>query len=209
MAAKHHISIVGGSFAEKDGEEIYNTAVVFNPDGQMIGGHRKLHLFDVDIPGGITFTESETLSPGYSITTLDVPTRTGNVRMGLGICFDIRFPIQSLLMAAKGADILVYPAAFNTVTGPMHWHLLGRARALDTQCWLALCSPARHGDGYQAYGHSLVVDPWGRIKGELDHDGEGTLVCEVDLTECGTVRQAIPVRTAARTDLYSIKDNAQ
>ena len=115
-----------------------------------------MHLFDIDIPGKITFRESETLSAGAEFATLDV----ADLKIGLGICYDIRFPEFASILTGMGCNLLVLPSAFNTTTGPLHWHVLARGRAVDTQSYVIMASPARHPDaGYQAYGHSLIVSP--------------------------------------------------
>ena len=133
------IWLVGGSVPESEGEEatgrkIYNTSVVINPEGVIIGKHRKVHLFDIDVPGKMTFKESDSLSPGNAVTVVDTP--WGG--LGVGICYDIRFPELAGLMRQRGANIIVYPGAFNMVTGPAHWELLQRARAVDNNVsiWL-------------------------------------------------------------------------
>ena len=119
--------------------------------------HRKTHLFDINIPGKIEFRESDVLSPGNKVTIVDLPEYG---KIGLAICYDVRFPELAMIAARKGAFCCVYPGAFNTTTGPMHWTLQARARAMDNQVYVAMCSPARDMDAtYHAYGHSMVVDP--------------------------------------------------
>jgi omega-amidase len=158
-AKRFGITLVGGSIPERDEQgRLFNTSLTFGRNGELLAKHRKVHLFDVDVPGGIRFKESETLSPGDTLVTrFDVP-EIGNV--GLGICYDIRFPELAMLAAARGAaNLLVYPAAFNMTTGPLHWHLLARARAIDNQVFVAMCSPARDTSpgGYVAYGGPSFV----------------------------------------------------
>ena len=133
-AAKLGVVVVGGSVPERcaDTGALYNTCCVFDSDGSLLGKHRKTHLFDVDIPGEISFKESDTLSPGTELTVVD----TAVGRLGIGICFDVRFPELAMACANRGAQIMVYPGAFNTVTGPLHWELLQRARAVDNQCFV-------------------------------------------------------------------------
>ncbi|EMG49794.1 Nitrilase superfamily member, putative [Candida maltosa Xu316] len=161
LAKKYNIFIVGGSFPEKgDDDKIYNTSLTFNPHGDIIAKHRKAHLFDIDIPNGITFQESLTLSGGDKATVFKLG-EYGNV--GLGICYDIRFPELASIASRYpyNSFAMFYPGAFNTTTGPLHWHLLARARAVDNETFVVLCSPARdvEGGGYQAYGHSLRRNP--------------------------------------------------
>lgn len=202
LARKHKIWIVGGSIPEKEKESlhIYNTLLTFNPDGDIVAKHRKAHLFDIDIPNGITFKESVTLTAGDKATVFPLGDY-GNA--GLGICYDIRFP--ELAMAAArtphNAFAMFYPGAFNTTTGPLHWHLLARARAVDNQMFVILCSPARGVEGYQAYGHSLVVDPQGRIVAEAG-EGEEILYAELDKDLLPAARSGIPVHYQRRFDIY-------
>ncbi|XP_059633196.1 omega-amidase, chloroplastic-like isoform X2 [Cornus florida] len=150
------ITIVGGSIPERSGDRLYNTCCVFGTDGKLLAKHRKIHLFDIDIPGQMTFKESKTLTAGETPTIVD----TDVGRIGIGICYDIRFLELATLYAARGAHLLCYPGAFNMTTGPLHWELLQRARAADCQLYVATCSPARDaGAGYVAWGHSTLVGP--------------------------------------------------
>ncbi|MED6185079.1 Omega-amidase, chloroplastic [Stylosanthes scabra] len=155
--ARHlKITIVGGSIPERSRGNLYNTCCVFGTDGKLKAKHRKIHLFDIDIPGKITFFESKTLTAGETPTIVD--TEVG--RIGIGICYDIRFPELAMIYAARGAHLLCYPGAFNMTTGPLHWELLQRARATDNQLYVATCSPARDtGSSYVAWGHSTLVGP--------------------------------------------------
>ena len=157
------VFLVGGSFPEREGDKLYNTCYIFNKDGDMLARHRKIHLFDIDIPGKITFKESETLSPGEGPTVVDLSEHGGPpVRMGIGICYDIRFGELATVYRQLGCNLLVYPGAFNMVTGPAHWELLIRSRSVDTQSFGIVCSPARDESAdYVAWGHTMVVDPWG------------------------------------------------
>lgn len=201
-AKKYHLTLVGGSVPELDHGRIYNTSYIFSPDGVELGRHRKLHLFDIDVPGGQCFRESDTLSPGESITVIDTPFGP----LGVAICFDIRFSELFRVMGQRGAKLILVPAAFNMTTGPAHWDLSFRMRALDNQCFVAGCSPARDaGASYVAYGHSLVCDPWGSILGQLD-EKEGVLVQEVDLDALESYRQQIPILAGRRTDLYGTRE---
>lgn len=130
QAAKdNQIHIIAGSIPERVGEEVYNTCCIFNPSGDMVGKHRKIHLFDIDVPGKIYFKESEVLTAGSSPTMFSI----GEINIGVGICYDIRFPELAMRYRREGAHILVYPGAFNMTTGPAHWAKLQVARALDNQ----------------------------------------------------------------------------
>jgi len=203
LAKEHGIYLIGGSIPERASNgNIYNTCVIIDPSGQIIGKHRKMHLFDIDVPGKITFKESDTLTGGDSVTVVDTPYG----KVGVGICYDIRFPELALLMRQRGAGILIYPGAFNTVTGPAHWELLQRARACDQQAFVATCSPARNPDSqYQAWGHSTVVGPWGEVLATTEH-GPDVVYAELDLGRLGEVRASIPTSAQKRTDVYGLVD---
>ena len=156
-AREHGVFLIGGSIPEigADGN-IYNTCVVADPAGTIVAKHRKMHLFDIDIPGRQSFRESDTLTGGSAVTTFAMP----QCVVGVGICYDLRFPEQAHLMRQAGAKLLVYPGAFNTTTGPAHWELLQRGRAVDNQCYVATASPARNPESnYQASGAKDPVLP--------------------------------------------------
>jgi predicted amidohydrolase len=197
-AEAYGLVLVGGSIPELDDHKIYNTSYIFDSRGKCIGKHRKSHLFDIDVKGKIRFMESEVLSAGKSTTVVD--TRFGKI--GICICYDIRFPEFARKMVLEGAKLIVVPGAFNMTTGPAHWQLTARARALDNQVFYGLCSPARvDGDGYTAYGHSLITSPWGEVLGELDSK-EGILIQEIDLDYCDQIRDQLPLLKHRREDLY-------
>nr|XP_033937903.1 omega-amidase NIT2 isoform X1 [Pseudochaenichthys georgianus] len=159
-ARENQVYLVGGSIPEEDGGKLYNSCIVFGPDGEMILKHRKIHLFDIDVPGKIRFQESETLSPGDTLSMFETPF----CKVGVGICYDIRFAELAQLYSRQGCQLLVYPGAFNMTTGPAHWELLQRARAVDNQLYVATASPARdESSSYVAWGHSTVVNPWGEV----------------------------------------------
>ncbi|KAJ3702498.1 hypothetical protein LUZ61_006203 [Rhynchospora tenuis] len=196
------VTIVGGSIPERCGDHIYNTCCVFGTDGQLMGKHRKIHLFDIDIPGKITFMESKTLTAGQTPTIVD--TEVG--RIGIGICYDIRFQELAMLYAARGAHLLCYPGAFNMTTGPLHWELLQRARAADNQLYFATCSPARDTSaGYTAWGHSTVVGPFGEVLATTEHE-ETIIVAEIDYSLLEQRRTHLPLGKQRRGDLYQLVD---
>lgn len=208
-AKDNNIYLVAGSMPELEisrdccehQEKIYNTSYVFDRNGNQIAKHRKVHLFDVDIKGGQRFKESDSLYPGNQITIFD--TEFGKI--GLMICFDIRFPELSRLLQLEGAKMIIVPAAFNMTSGPKWWELMFRTRAVDNQLFMAGCSPARDETAsYIAWGHSMVTDPWGTILGQLDIK-EDILNIEVDFSEIEKVRQQVPLTTARRTDLYKLE----
>lgn len=199
-AKDNKIFLVGGSIPEEDNNKIYNTSFIFNDEGELIGKHRKVHLFDIDIKDKIRFMESEVLSCGNSFTVLDTP----YCRIGIAICYDIRFPEQIRSMALEGAKLILVPAAFNTTTGPAHWDILFRTRAMDNQVYIVGASPARNlKSSYVAYGHSLVADPYGKIINQLD-EKEAILISNLDLDYIDEIREALPLLRHRRTDLYEL-----
>ncbi|XP_008797647.1 omega-amidase, chloroplastic [Phoenix dactylifera] len=202
VARNLQITIVGGSIPERSGDCLYNTCCVFGADGKLKGKHRKIHLFDIDIPGKITFKESKTLTAGQHPTIVD----TDVGRIGIGICYDIRFQELAMLYAARGAHLLCYPGAFNMTTGPLHWELLQRARAADNQLFVATCSPARDSSsGYVAWGHSTLVGPFGEVIATTEHE-EAIIVDEIDYSLIELRRSNLPLQKQRRGDLYRLVD---
>lgn len=203
MAADTKTYLVGGSIPEADpdpnSKKYYNTSLIFGPDGKLLGSHRKVHLFDIDIPGKITFRESDVLSPGNKITLVDLPDYG---RIAVAICYDVRFPELATVAARKGCFALIYPGAFNTTTGPLHWRLLGQARAMDNQIYVAMCSPARDmSASYHAYGHSLIVDPLAAVLVEAE-EKETTISWELDANKIEETRRNIPLIGQRRFHVY-------
>lgn len=179
-------------------EKVYNTSFSFDREGNLIGKHRKVHLFDIDVKGGIRFMESDTLTPGQDVTIID----TEYCKIGVAICYDVRFPELSRKMALEGAKVIVLPAAFNLTTGPAHWDLTMRARALDNQVYFAAVSPARDMEGpYQAYGSSCIVTPWGEFSGKAD-EKETIVYGEIDLDYVDSVRDQLPLLKHRREEIY-------
>lgn len=198
VAKTKGVFIVGGSLPELDNENIYNTSVIFDDNGNILDKHRKVHLFDVEIEGGIRFKESETLLSGDKITVVD--TQLG--KLGVAICYDIRFPELLREMAIRGAEIIIVPAAFNMTTGPAHWELLIRARGVDNQVYMVAVSPARDVTGcYVAYGHSMVVDPWGDIVSKCNED-EAIVYYQFNSTRIKDIRNQLPLLKHRREDVY-------
>ncbi|XP_074157115.1 omega-amidase NIT2 [Sminthopsis crassicaudata] len=201
LAKECQVYLIGGSIPEEDDGKFYNTCTVFGPDGALLAKHRKLHLFDIDIPGRIRFQESETLSAGDSLSIFETP----YCKVGVGICYDIRFAELAQIYSQRGCQLLVYPGAFNLTTGPAHWELLQRGRAVDNQVFVATASPARDVDSsYVAWGHSTVVSPWGEILAQADTD-ETIVYANIDLKKLLEVRQQIPVLSQKRADLYAVE----
>ncbi|XP_064413416.1 omega-amidase NIT2 [Latimeria chalumnae] len=201
VAKECEIYLIGGSIPEEDGGKLYNTCAVFGPDGTMLLKHRKIHLFDIDVPGKIRFQESETLSSGSSFSVFE----TAYCKVGVGICYDIRFPELAQVYAKEGCQLIVYPGAFNMTTGPAHWELLQRGRALDNQVYVATASPARdEAASYVAWGHSTTVNPWGEVIAKAGSE-ETIIYAEIDLQYLAEVRQQMPLQAQKRHDLYSVQ----
>lgn len=202
LAAELGMYIVAGSLPELEEGRVYNTSYVYDRHGLQLARHRKAHLFDIDVKGGQRFRESDVLSPGNEITTFETEFGT----MGLCICFDLRFEELARCMCLRGAKCLFVPAAFNMTTGPAHWELLFRQRAVDNQCFTVGVSPARdERASYIAYGNSIAADPWGTV---LCRAGAGAeiLYADLDLNRLEAVREQLPVLSARREDLYTLTE---
>jgi predicted amidohydrolase len=172
-----------------------NRALLFGPDGTRIASYDKIHMFDVDLDGGESWRESSAYEPGTQSMTADL----GGVTLGFAICYDLRFPQLFRAEALAGAEILSVPAAFTRQTGEAHWHVLIRARAIENGAFVvAAAQGGRHEDGRETYGHSLIVDPWGRILAEADHDEPGVIVAGIDTAEVAAARARIPNLKNAR-----------
>ena len=200
LASENNVYILAGSIPEKENDKLYNTSYLFDRNGNIIAKHRKMHLFDIDVKDRITFKESDVLTAGNEFTIAE--TEFGKV--GIGICYDIRFPELARVMVEKGALILFYPGAFNMTTGPAHWELLFRSRALDNQAFCVGVAPALNEDAnYHSYGHSIIANPWGEILAQGDY-GEKVIISEIDLSEIKKIREELPLLKNKREDLYEI-----
>lgn len=204
-ARRHGIILVGGFIEKTEDGKLYNTSFIFDAEGNTLGRHRKVHLFDVDIPGQITFKESSVLSPGQDITVVDYK----DWHIGIMLCYDSRFPELARAMTLKGANLFVIPAGFNRTTGPLHWELIMRSRAVDNQVFVLAAGSAFDPDAsYQAWGHSMIVDPWGNIIAQTG-DNEDIVLAELDFNEVDKVRREIPVLKHRRADVYQLKYKQQ
>ena len=201
LAGQNNVYILAGSIPEKENDKLYNTSYLFDKTGKIIAKHRKMHLFDIDVKDQITFRESDVLTAGDNVTIAD----TDFGRVGIGICYDVRFPELARLMVEKGALILFYPGAFNMTTGPAHWELLFRSRALDNQAYCVGVAPALNKEAsYHSYGHSIVTTPWGEVLAQCD-EKEQVITCSVDLSEIKKIREELPLLKNKREDLYETK----
>ncbi len=200
LARETGLWLVAGSMPEADGERIYNTSFVFDPAGRQAAFHRKMHLFDIDVKGGQRFMESETFTAGDSVTVFDTPFG----KLGLCICFDLRFPELARCMALAGARAIVTPAAFNMTTGPAHWELLFRQRAVDNQLFTLGVAPARDEQGpYVSYGNTILCSPWGEVLARAG-SAPALLLADVDLNQNESIRAQLPLLSARRTDVYRL-----
>lgn len=199
LACQAGVYLLGGSMPELDAQgRIYNTSFFFSPAGEELACYRKCHLFDVSLPGGLCIQESSVFTPGEQLRVVESPFG----KIGLAICFDLRFPEQFRALAGRGAQLVLVPAAFNSTTGPAHWEINCRSRALDNQVFLCACAPAAAPDGpYPYYGHSMAVDPWGRILTELTGEACERVVT-LDLDETARIRAQLPLLKSRRPELY-------
>ena len=169
-------------------QKTYNTCVVLSPQGQLVQTYRKVHLFDLDIPNKVSFKESSTTLPGNQSAVVDLPFG----RIGLSICYDLRFPEYYRQLSREGAQIILVPASFSAHTGAAHWHTLLRARAIENQCYVVAAAQTGYIDeSMETYGHSLIVDPWGEIIAEKK-EGVGIVTATIDLEHLNTVRTNMP-----------------
>lgn len=203
LAQKYRVYLSAGSIPEIDEcGRIFNTAYVFDDSGREIARHAKMHLFDIDIAGGQYFKESDTLSAGNQITVFN--TKWGI--MGLCICYDFRFPELARLMVDKGAKIIFVPASFNFTTGPLHWELMFKSRAVDNQVFTVGTSPACDtAAAYHSWGHSITVSPWGKILNQLNEQ-EGYQFTDIDFNEVEAVRSQLPLLKHRRLDIYDLRE---
>lgn len=186
------VAVHGGSIAERDGERLFNTTLVFDRDGRELARYRKVHLFDITAPDGTGYRESATYGAGDRVVTVAV----GGVTLGLAICYDLRFAELFLALRRAGAELILVPAAFTLQTGRDHWEVLLRARAIEAQCWVA--APATWGQHQDpggartTFGHALVCDPWGGVVARVS-DGIGWASARVDRAMTERVRRDMPV----------------
>jgi len=199
-AADNGIAVAAGSMPELEDGRLYNTSFVFDSSGRQIARHRKMHMFDISFNDGQVFKESDTFTPGDDITLFDLK----GMRFGLCICFDMRFPELSRLMALEGAEAVLVPADFNMTTGPMHWETMFRQRAVDDQVYTIGCAPARDESAdYVSYSNSIVCSPLGEVLMRAG-TGEEMLLAELDTETVLDARKQLPLLSARRRDRYDV-----
>ena len=200
-AREHGVYIHGGSLFERmpDDTRASNTSVVIDPEGRIVAQYRKLHTFDGTLPDGTECRESDRIRPGDRIVTVD----TALGRMGLSICYDIRFPELFRVMMLQGAQVVFVPANFTYPTGKDHWETLLRARAIENFCYILAADQTGQKEQYLASGNSMIVDPWGRVLARADA-GPGVIYGKIDLDLVDQVRAQIPALRNRRTDIYDV-----
>jgi predicted amidohydrolase len=204
LARRHGIYLHAGSMVEETDlpGRYANTTVVFDPGGQQIAKYRKIHLYDVEIPGRVSVKESDSVAPGDEIVTVEID----GISFGLAICYDLRFPELFRLLALKGAEVLVNPAAFMLYTGRDHWEVLLRARAIENQAWmLAAAQWGKHEPNGACYGRSLVVDPWGTVVAQAS-DGVGIVVTDIDTAVVRQQRVELPSLANRQPAAYTLEE---
>jgi predicted amidohydrolase len=188
-ARSHQMWVLGGSICELDGDRVFNTSLLFDPTGEVVARYRKIHLYDVDLPGQRPIRESALFSSGDQLVTHDV----GDLRVGLSICYDLRFPELYRGLVVAGSTALAVPSAFQATTGKAHWKPLLRARAIEDQCYVLAAAQWGPPDaGHRTYGHAMIVDPWGTVACEAGEEGDAVLVADLDPAEVRRVRTTLP-----------------
>ena len=205
LCARRSIWCLAGSISERSPEDparLFNTTALLSPTGAIAAAYRKLHLFDVDIPDGARYRESETVAPGAQAPpVVDVD----GLKLGLSVCYDLRFPELYRRLSDAGADVLAVPAAFTAYTGRAHWEVLLRARAIENQAYVF--APAQAGrigppaDNRLAFGHAAIVDPWGEVLADAGPSGEGLAIASLDPARLAQVRRDLPALRHRRRDV--------
>jgi predicted amidohydrolase len=195
LAAERAIHILIGSVALKSGDRLVNRSLLVAPDGAIAARYDKIHMFDVDLAGGESYRESRTYRAGNRAVIVGLPW----AKLGMTVCYDVRFPALYRSLAQAGAEVVTVPSAFTRQTGSAHWHVLLRARAIETGAFvLAPAQGGRHESGRETYGHTLAVAPWGEIIAEIAGDEPGIVMCDIDPALVVEARRRIPALTHDR-----------
>jgi deaminated glutathione amidase len=200
LAAELALWLVAGSVVERvEGDDkLRNTSVLFDPDGAVRAVYRKIHMFDVEV-GGIAYRESDVEAPGDEVVVTDA----GELKLGLAVCYDLRFPELFRIMAVDGAQAFTLPAAFTVPTGRAHWEILIRARAIENQAFvIAAGQIGRHPPDHESYGHSMIVDPWGTVLAAASDEPERVVVADIDLDAQAEIRAKLPSLANRQPDAY-------
>ena len=203
LAQKLGITLLAGSIAEREEDgSVYNSSLLFGPDGKLLSNYRKLHLFDIDLPGSVTFAESDFISPGKQIVVTDTEVGT----LGQATCYDLRFPELFRELVDRGAKVIAIPSAFTMATGRDHWEILLRARAIENQVFMIAPNQfGKHNEELQTYGRSMIIDPWGTVLAKAS-DGEGVITAELNMAQLEKIRSRLPC-LQHRRDMDSISSN--
>ncbi|MCX7621468.1 MAG: carbon-nitrogen hydrolase family protein [Acidimicrobiales bacterium] len=206
-AARHKFWLVAGSIVESVGstERTSNTSLLVSPSGEIVATYRKIHLFDCDVPGA-EFHESQVVTPGDTIVSVPA---AGVGTVGLSICYDLRFPELYRILALQGADVIVVPAAFTAKTGPAHWEVLLRARAIENQAYVVAAGQyGQSAPGLAWHGHSMIIDPWGVVVAEVGSDGDAVVVADIDPEYVRKTRKILPSLANRRPETYRFPNAA-
>jgi predicted amidohydrolase len=201
VAADRSMWVLGGTLFEAFGGDVFDAAPLFGRAGELAAKYRKIHLFDAELPGQPPNRESSAFAAGHELVTH----QTDSARVGLSVCYDVRFPEMYRALMVLGAEIMLVPAQFQAVTGEAHWHVLLRARAIENQCFMVAAAQwgtfGRADSGRRSYGHSMIVDPWGRVLVEAPGDGDGVWLADLDMGELRRVRTVLPALQHRRLGL--------
>lgn len=204
QSKKYSITLVGGTIpiASEQEDKYLNTLLVYK-EGECIARYDKIHLFDVSLPDrDERYCESDVIEPGHSVVVVDI----GKVKLGLTVCYDLRFPEMFRLLQDKGAEVIVCPSAFTAATGKAHWHTLLKARAIENLCHIvASAQGGFHVNGRETYGHSLILEPWGTVLDEIA-SGPGFAIAEINIEQQNKIRERFPVLTHRRISVISHKE---
>ena len=207
LAAKHGIHLhIGSTAIARDDGKIANRAFLFGPDGNILTRYDKIHMFDVDLDNGESWRESAVYAPGADTVVIDLPF----ARLGLAICYDVRFPQLFRAQALAGASVISAPAAFTRQTGEAHWHVLQRARAIENGAFMISAAQGGvHEDGRETYGHSIIVAPWGEVLAEADHAEPAVIVADIDPALSAAARTKVPNLKNARPFGVVVENDGQ
>lgn len=197
LAKQHQVWIVGGTLPIKSDQpgKVFAASFLFNDQGECVARYDKIHLFDVAVTKNEVYCESNTIAPGNKIVVHETPFG----KIGMAVCYDLRFPELFRCMLLAGADFFVLPSAFTQKTGAAHWHVLTRARAIENTCYLIGAGQGgQHANGRETYGHSLIVNPWGEILAEAGEQGEAVVVADIDIAMMQEIRSRLPMRSHVR-----------
>lgn len=204
LAAEEKVTVHIGSLAIKNGEKVANRAFVIGDDGILLARYDKVHLFDVDLPNGETWRESNTFTGGHEAVAVDL----SFARLGVAICYDVRFPYLFRALADAGCTLLSAPACFTKQTGEAHWSTLQRARAIENGAFMLSAAQAgTHEDGRETYGHSMIVDPWGNVLAEAGSE-PGVIMAEIDMIAVKDARSRIPALRHTRPITVKLANDA-